>query len=75
MSDARSIVVRPPAPFNRGTARPQLPDMPLKHVIDEYHHREQVVTCVCGWHGSSASDPGHRSAWDEHKAVFRITSK
>ena len=25
----------------------------LKHVIAEYKHRAQTVTCVCGWHGST----------------------
>lgn len=44
---------------------------PLKHVIDEYRHRAQTVTCACGWHGSTAAPIGERSAWDLHKAAFR----
>ena len=46
---------------------------PLKHVIDEYRHRDQLITCVCGWHGSSAAPLGERSAWDQHKAAARNT--
>ena len=44
---------------------------PLKHVIDEYRHRAQQITCVCGWQGSTAAPSGERSAWDRHKAEFR----
>jgi hypothetical protein len=43
----------------------------LKHVIHEYRHRAQVVTCVCGWRGSTATPHGGKSAWDQHKAEFR----
>jgi len=28
---------------------------PFKHVIDEYKHQAQTITCTCGWHGSSAT--------------------
>lgn len=75
VSDSRSVVIRPAARFNQARFQPPLPDAPLKHVIDEYHHRERVVTCVCGWHGSTAADPGQRSEWDEHKAGFRIARR
>jgi hypothetical protein len=44
---------------------------PLKHVIDEYRHKAQTVTCACGWHGSTAAPVGERSAWDLHKAAAR----
>ena len=46
-------------------------DQPLKHVIDTYVHRDQVITCVCGWHGSCA--PGERGAspWTAHLQEFR----
>ncbi len=47
------------------------PDLPLKHVIDEYKHRAQTVTCVCGWHGSTASMPGKPSDWASHVAENR----
>jgi hypothetical protein len=45
---------------------------PVKHVIDEYKHRLQQVTCVCGWQGSSASnDGGLTSDWKTHLASTR----
>lgn len=70
MADERSLVFRPLG-FN-GRTLPADHDEPLRHVIDEYQHRPQLVTCVCGWHGSSASDRGGRSPWDAHKANYRI---
>lgn len=75
MSDARSLVFRPSVRFNNGRIVPPDPDAPLKHVIDEYHHRAQLVTCACGWSGSTASPLGERSAWDRHKAAFRSASR
>ena len=41
---------------------PRAPE-PLKHVIAEYKHQAQTITCVCGWHGSSASPDGRSSEW------------
>jgi hypothetical protein len=50
-------------------------DTPLKHVIAEYKHREQTITCVCGWHGSSApldgTGPNRGSEWTAHLAANR----
>jgi len=46
-----------------------VPDVPLKHVIAEYRHQTQTVTCVCGWHGSSASPDGRTSDWSRHVAA------
>jgi hypothetical protein len=46
-------------------------DQPTKHVIAEYKHRAQTVTCECGWHGSTFSIPGERSAWQSHVAENR----
>ncbi len=43
----------------------------FKHVIDEYKHREQTVTCVCGWHGSSVAIDGQASAWTAHLISVR----
>ena len=33
---------------------------PFKHVIDEYKHQAQTITCTCGWHGSSATSGSRR---------------
>jgi hypothetical protein len=44
---------------------------PLKHVIDEYKHRAQTVTCVCGWHGSTATVDKSPSDWSLHVAANR----
>jgi len=49
-------------------------DEPPKHVIEEYKHKAQEVTCACGWHGSTAAPYGEKSAWDLHKAAFRARS-
>ena len=47
---------------------------PRKHVIEEYQHRAQLVTCVCGWHGSSANPAGAPSAWTQHVRDSRTTA-
>ena len=47
-------------------------DEPFRHLIDEYKHRAQTVTCTCGWHGSSASPDGRTSEWKEHLAATRV---
>jgi hypothetical protein len=44
---------------------------PPKHVIAEYKHRTETVTCVCGWHGSSASVDGQSSPWNAHLVEVR----
>ena len=46
-----------------------------RHVIEEYKHREQTVTCVCGWHGSTAAGPSERSDWQLHVAQYRTRSR
>jgi hypothetical protein len=51
--------------LRRNTPSAQAPE-PVRHVIADYKHRAQVVTCECGWIGSSASPFGERSAWQEH---------
>ena len=43
-----------------------------KHVIAEYRHRSQEVTCVCGWIGSSAMPDGRTSDWSRHVAAARM---
>lgn len=51
--------------------RPPAADLPLKHVIAEYKHRAQTVTCVCGWFGSTASTDARTSDWAGHVAANR----
>jgi hypothetical protein len=57
----------------RGAPAPD--EAPIKHVIAEYKHRAQTITCVCGWHGSSApietSGPNRGSEWTAHLAANR----
>ncbi|MET1231711.1 MAG: hypothetical protein ABWY52_02525 [Candidatus Limnocylindrales bacterium] len=56
----------------RLSPKPVDADAPLKHVIDVYKHRDQTVTCVCGWHGSSASlDGSTTSPWTAHLVEVR----
>ena len=50
-------------------------DQPLKHVIETYVHREQTITCVCGWHGSSAPTERGGSEWTAHLAEFRTRKR
>ena len=47
------------APYSLTRSTAPNGDEPIKHVIDVYRHRDQTITCVCGWHGSSA--PGDRA--------------
>jgi hypothetical protein len=42
-----------------------------KHVIAEYRHSVQQVTCVCGWVGSSESPDGRTSDWSRHVTASR----
>ena len=42
-----------------------------KHVIAEYKHRAQTITCECGWHGSTTAKPGGSSEWQLHLAANR----
>lgn len=44
---------------------------PFRHLIDEYKHQTQTVTCTCGWQGSSASPDGRTSDWKDHLAATR----
>lgn len=44
---------------------------PPKHVIAEYKHRTETVTCVCGWLGSSAPLDGGSSPWNAHLVEMR----
>jgi hypothetical protein len=44
-------------------------------VIEVYRHREQTITCVCGWHGSSAPTERGGSEWTAHLAEFRTRKR
>ncbi|HEY8871360.1 MAG TPA: hypothetical protein VIM30_18465 [Candidatus Limnocylindrales bacterium] len=50
-------------------------DVPFKHVIEVYRHRDQTITCVCGWHGSSAANERGGSEWTAHLAEFRTKKR
>lgn len=58
--------------LSRTQSRPVDPDAPLKHVIHEYRHKAQLVTCVCGWEGSTASPLGSPSDWALHVREFKV---
>ena len=51
--------------------KPNQAELPLKHVIAEYKHQAQTVTCVCGWHGSTATIGNGPSEWSAHVAATR----
>lgn len=48
---------------------------PPRHVIEVYRHSEQTITCVCGWHGSSATQERGGSEWTAHLAEFRTRKR
>ena len=58
--------------LRRNTPPPRVDEAP-RHVIAEYKHRAQTVTCECGWSGSAANPLGERSPWQEHLAEKRTT--
>lgn len=41
-------------------------DPPRRHLIDQYKHRAQTVTCTCGWSGSTFAERGEASEWALH---------
>ena len=56
---------------SRPPVKPALKDEPFKHVIDEYKHQAQTITCTCGWHGSSATIDRAGSEWTAHLIEVR----
>jgi hypothetical protein len=46
-------------------------DPVIKHVIAEYKHKAQTVTCVCGWHGSTEPIGVGPSEWQLHVSKNR----
>ena len=60
------------SPLNsRPPVKPALTNEPFKHVIDEYKHQAQTITCTCGWHGSSATIDRGGSEWTAHLIEVR----
>ena len=62
--------------MSNGTMRPPRPSAqpvnePLKHVIAEYKHQAQTITCTCGWHGSSQTIDRGGSEWTAHLVEVR----
>jgi len=54
--------------------RPAAEPDPRRHVIAEYRHRDQEVTCICGWTGSSVMPDGRTSDWSRHVAAARTAA-
>jgi hypothetical protein len=57
--------------FTNWRHKPGPPNCSPRHVIEQYTHRVQIVRCVCGWTGSSATDRSGPSEWSRHVAEFR----
>ena len=89
LDSAKSAIVSGPAAPPSGTASPTPAGVrvnsrppvkpangavePFKHVIDEYKHQAQTITCTCGWHGSSATLDRGGSEWTAH--LFEVRGK
>ncbi len=58
---------------SRPPVKPTTTVEPFKHVIDEYKHQAQTITCTCGWHGSSATLDRGGSEWTAH--LFEVSGK
>ena len=60
------------SPLNsRPPVKSPVANEPFKHVIDEYKHQAQTITCTCGWHGSSATVDRGGSEWTAHLIEVR----
>jgi hypothetical protein len=66
--------VNPRSSFPARSSTPPA-DGPIKHVIEVYIHREQTITCVCGWHGSCAPGDRGTSEWTNHLQEFRTRKR
>jgi hypothetical protein len=66
-----SILVQESSLNSRPPVKPAVADEPFKHVIDEYKHQAQTITCTCGWHGSSATIDRGGSEWTAHLLEVR----
>ena len=56
---------------SRPPVKPAVADVPFKHVIDEYKHQAQTITCTCGWHGSSTTIDRGGYEWTAHLIEVR----
>lgn len=56
---------------SRPPVKPAVANEPFKHVIDEYKHQAQTITCTCGWHGSSQAIDRGGSEWTAHLIEVR----
>ena len=63
-----------PLSLTRPSVRNGEPE-PLRHVIDTYRHKDLTITCVCGWHGSCATNATGGSDWTTHLNQFRTKRK
>ena len=70
-----SIRVQESSLNSRPPVKPAVTNEPFKHVIDEYKHQAQTITCTCGWHGSSASPDGRGSEWTQHLFEVRVKKR
>jgi len=70
---AVSIPVQESPLNSRPPVKPAVANEPFKHVIDEYKHQAQTITCTCGWHGSSATLDRGGSEWTAH--LFEVRGK
>ena len=70
-SRCRRFLCRSPSLNSRPPVKPAIANEPFKHVIDEYKHQAQTITCTCGWHGSSATIDRGGSEWTAHLLEVR----
>ena len=61
------------APFELACDAPPNDALSFKHLIDRYQHREQLVTCTCGWKGSSLDSAP--DGWKAHLLEVRGPSR
>lgn len=49
-------------------------NVPIRHVIEVYNHKENTILCACGWFGDAASDKAPfpiGDNWYNHKKEMR----
>jgi len=68
----RRVTTSSSSVWRRSTPKDAPPE-PFKHLIDRYQHREQLVTCTCGWQGSSLDTVP--DGWKAHLLEVRGPSR